>query len=81
MGSLGTGALFLLFAVVATVAALSGYLLATATSSSKRARLLFVAGFCCGLLTHGVVRGRRRRLNAMRILALRAPYRRARVRG
>ena len=77
MGSLGIAALFLLLAAVAAGAALCGYLLAAATSSSKRARLMFAAGFCCGLLTHGLVRGRRRRLNAMRILALRAPYRRA----
>ena len=60
MGSLGTAALILLLVTVATVSALGGFL--AATKSRRRARLPFIAGFLCGMLAFGILRGRRHAL-------------------
>ena len=60
MGSLGPTQLIFLLLVVATVAALCGFVASTAARRKRRrARRFFVVGFFCGLVAGGVLRGKR----------------------
>ncbi|MCT7661113.1 hypothetical protein [Mycobacterium deserti] len=67
MGMLGPTSLACLVLAVATIAAIGGYVASTfARRSKRRARGYLILGFCCGLLTGGMLRGRRRRLRALK---------------
>ena len=61
-----------LLAVVAVVAASGGYF--AAATRNRRARVPFIAGFCCGLVASGLLRGRRGPIGALRAASAAAAH-------
>ena len=70
MWSLGPTHLISLLLAVAIIAAIGGFAASVATRQNKRrARGLFLLGYFCGLTTGAILRGRRRGLNALGVVA------------
>lgn len=76
MGSLGPTYLVFLLLAVAIVAAVCGFIASIAVRrNERRARGYLLVGFCCGLLAGGILRRRRRGLNALRTIMRRRDFR------
>jgi hypothetical protein len=70
MGSLGTTHLIALLLLVATIAAMGGYVAsAVGRRNRRRARGPFILGLVCGLMAGAILRGRCHALNALGALA------------
>jgi len=76
MGSLGPTHLVALLLLVATIAAIGGYVAsAVGRRNRRRARGPFFLGFVCGVMAGAILRGRRHGLNALGALAGRTDVR------
>ena len=78
MGSLEPTHLISLLVAVAIIAAICGFI-ASAVRNKRRARRFFLLGFFCGWMAGGILRGRRRGLNALGAVARCADIRRRRA--